>query len=99
MEISVLDKLPNNNEIVWCFGNATYCCKLDMEESPTWYLVKFSFDISSYKIKKEIPLDSDESILEDYKIVESWKIISDSKDVEYPNERIINVIKWKKLEK
>jgi hypothetical protein len=93
MEYNVTQWLPDNGEIVLCFGHRTYCCVEDMEIEPDWHEVIFSFDVSSYKIKKELPVDPEESILEFCETVEHWRIADD----EEPREHVIGVSKWKKL--
>ena len=91
-EHSVLKWLPKNGERVLCYGYHTYCCKEDMEKKPQWHEVTFKLDFSYYKLKKEIPSDPDESIIEDSKIVESWDCGDDFSDGE-----VIGVTKWKFL--
>ena len=88
----VNENLPDNETRVFCFGHKTYCCVLDMEEQPQWHEVTFRFVMSSYKLKKEIPQDPEESILEKYSILEKW----DATCGEGP-EHIIGVTKWKKV--
>ncbi len=86
--------LPNNGQKCLCFGHKTYCCSIDMEKIPDWHEVTFSFMISSYKLKEEIPIDPEESILKDYKIVEIW-------DIGYKccDGHVIGVTKWKSFPK
>ena len=48
---------------------------------------------SSSKLKKEIPEDIEESILEFCHYVEQWKINDD----EEPKEHLIGVTKWKRI--
>ena len=64
-----------------------------MDEVPLWHEVTFKFKISMYKLKKEIPHDPEESILEKYEIREMW----DAECYEGP-EYVIGVTKWKYID-
>jgi hypothetical protein len=75
------------------WGHKTSCCKEDMDEEPQWHDVTFRFVFSSCKLKKEIPEDIEESILEFCHYVEQWKINDD----EEPKEHLIGVTKWKRI--
>lgn len=90
----VTQRLPNNNERVLCFGHKTYCCECDMEEEPAWHEVTFKFCVSSYKLKKQIPEDKEESILDEYTVCENWEIGSDFMD-----GQVIGVTEWMKMPK
>lgn len=92
LEFCVTKCLPCDGETVLCFGHHTYCCKVDMDELPDWHEVTFRFVFSKYKLKKEIPSDPEESILEYYNCVEDWKC-----GPEVSDGRIIGVTKWKKI--
>lgn len=91
-EISVTDRLPDNGRRVLCFGHMTYCCELDMVQNPEWHEVTFNFDISSYRLKKTVPDDPEESILQEYKMKENWKCGSESID-----GHVLKVTKWKNI--
>lgn len=91
---SVLDCLPANGQRCFCFGYKTFCCKEDMDDSPEWHEVIFTFEISSYRLKKEIPIDIEESIIEEIKVIEFWEIYPISED---DNDHVIGVTKWKLL--
>ncbi len=87
---SVTQWLPKNEEMVLCFGHLTYCCIEDMEKDPAWHEVIFRLKVTSYKLKTEIPLDPEASILERYTVAESW-------DIDDEGEQVIGVTKWKKV--
>lgn len=89
---NVTQCLPDHGKRVMCFGHATFCCKEDMDEEAAWHEVTFTFDVGSYKLKKEIPLDPEESILQEYIIDEEWKIGPD-----FTDGQVIGVSKWKKI--
>lgn len=92
-EYSVTQWIPKDGEKCLAFGHKTFCCSEDMDENPEWHNVTFSFVLSEYKLKKEIPKDPEESILEFCKFVESWKV----NDGEEPENHLIGVTKWKKI--
>lgn len=92
MEYEVIKRLPNNGEIVLAYGYRTDCCALDMETTRDWHETRFLFLTSSYRLKKVVPSDPEESILEDYKGVEMWECIEDE-----PRGHVIGVTKWKKI--
>ena len=91
-EYKVTELLPNNGKRVMAFGHRTFCCECDMEKNPDWHEVVFSFRISSYKLKKEIPSHPEDSILESYEMLEHWDF-----DDEEPFDHLIGVTKWKKI--
>lgn len=91
-EICVTQALPNHGQVVMCYGNKTFCCKEDMDE-PDWHHVRFEFIISAFKLKKNLPSDPEESILEYCKCIENWAIHPEN-DL---NEHVIGVTKWKKI--
>ena len=91
-EWSVLTVLPGSGDRVMCYGYKTYCCALDMEDKREWHEVTFSIDMSTYKLKKEIPEDPEESVLEYYNAIESWEIGD-----EFSDGHVIGVTKWKHL--
>ena len=93
-EYSVTQCLPDNNQKVLCFGHHTHCCKEDMDENPDWHEVTFELDFYFYKLKKEIPTDPDESIIESSRIIESWTC-----GPEFTDGKVIGVTKWKELPK
>ena len=86
----VEQSLPNDFQRCLCFGYATYCCKEDMDEIPDWHQVIFKFYISSYKLKNSIPIDPEESILEEYSMREAWEM-----DEDEPKRHVIGVTLWK----
>jgi hypothetical protein len=90
-EYYVNQALPNNGQKVLCFGHHTHCCKEDMDEQPAWHEATFQFIVGEYRLKKEIPADPEESILDYYKISEDW-----SCGPEFTDGFVIGVIKWKK---
>lgn len=94
---SILTCLPDNGQRCYCFGHKTYCCVEDMDDEREWHEVIFSFCISSYKLKKEIPSDPEDSILDSYTIAEDWDIVG-QEDLPYgAREYVIGVTKWKPL--
>lgn len=93
-EYDVTKSLPNNGERVLAYGFRTFCCAEDKEDEREWHEVVFSFQISSYKIKKEIPLEIEETILEMCECYENWEF-----DDEEPFDHLIGVTKWKKISK
>ena len=92
-EYSVLLRLPNDGQKVLCYGHKTYCCKEDMDEEAEWYEVIFKFVVSGYRMKKSLPEDPEESILDFCRCVEDWKPIN------HKGETIIGVTKWKYIPK
>jgi hypothetical protein len=87
------ERLPDPGQKVLCFGYKTICCELDMEPEAEWHEVTFRFVVNSYKLKKEIPKDLDESILEFCTVSEDWDL------GEYADgSHLIGVTKWKRLE-
>ncbi len=92
IEYLVTQRLPDNGQRVMCFGHKTYCCKEDMQEIPDWYEVVFCFTIGSYKIKNIVPVDPEESILQNYTCIESWEL-----GPEFMDGHVIGVTKWKKI--
>lgn len=90
---SVTECLPDDGTRCLCFGHETFCCQLDMEKEPQWHEVTFRFDFSEYKLKKTVPEDPEESILEYYHARESWNL---GEPDEMPS-RVIGVTKWKNL--
>lgn len=93
-EHSVLQRLPDDRQRVMCFGHKTFCCKEDMEDEPAWHEVIFRFVLSSYSLKKEMPQDIEESVLQEISIVETWDL--DEGDFD---GHVIGVTKWKRLKK
>ena len=89
----VTKRLPDNRQKVLCFGHKTYCCSDDMDENPDWHEVIFEFVISSYRIKKEIPKNPEESMLEEYTMCEQWNSV----DLDEQRYHIIGVKKWKNI--
>lgn len=85
----VTQRLPENEQIVMCFGHRTCCCAEDMCEIPDWHKVKFRFHIS-FRLKNNIPIDLEESILDHTEVYEIWHLITD--DIK---EHIIGVTEWK----
>lgn len=94
---NITESLPDNGEKCFCFGHKTFCCVDDMDQEPDWHEVVFSFCINSYTLKKQIPEDPEDSILESYTISEDWEILG-QEDVSYGGrEHVIGVTKWKKI--
>lgn len=91
-EWSVLTVLPNNGDRCLCYGYKTFCCEQDMDDEREWHEVTFSFEFSSYKLKKELPEHPEDSVLEYYHAIESWDISED-----FCDGRVIGVTKWKHL--
>lgn len=87
---SVTQILPENEQVVMAYGHETICCSEDMDKEADWHMVKFRLHVSSYKLKKEMPFDIEESILETYQVTEEWEGIDDG-------THLIGVSKWKKL--
>lgn len=92
IEYSVLNGLPNQDQIVMCYGHKTYCCSIDMDKEADWHKVKFHLHLSAYRLKNSIPEDPEESILAYYEVVENWEC-ADEDD----RSHVIGVTKWKKL--
>ena len=92
-EHSVLKCLPNDGQKCFAFGYKTFCCKEDMDEIPMWHEVTFQFVFSTYKIKKELPEDIEDSILEFCNYLEKWYV----NDNEEPRNHLIGVTKWKSI--
>lgn len=92
IEYSVLQRLPDDRQRVKCFGHKTFCCKEDMDDEPAWHEVVFQFDISSYRLKKEMPEDVEESVIQEISVVESWDL--DEGDFD---GHVIGVTKWKRI--
>jgi hypothetical protein len=90
MIYKVTQTLPMNPQKCMAYGYATYCCAEDMDEKPDWHEVTFKIVIRSYKLKNYIPEDIEESILESYRISESWCVDSNGM-------HLIGVTKWKKF--
>lgn len=93
-EHSVLCALPSPGQRVMCFGYKTFCCKEDMDDKPEWHKVVFSFDVTSYRLKKEMPEDIEDSVIEEIHTVENWDLDEGEFD-----GHVIGVTKWKRLKK
>lgn len=93
MEHSIVTCIPDDGQKVLCFGHKTCCCVEDMEEIPQWHEVIFKMNICEYKLKKEIPIDPEETILDCYSVREIWKVETDGQP-----EYIIGVTRWKKID-
>lgn len=91
----VTDRLPKNGQICLCFGNKTYCCSEDMDKIKKWHKVKFELVILSYSLKKEIPVDPEESILSECEVSEYWNIL-ENEDDDW-KEYVIGVTEWSPL--
>lgn len=91
-DYSVTLCLPDNGQRVLAFGYRTFCCDCDKEDERQWHEVVFSFKVSAYKIKKQIPENLEETILEKCECYEHWDF-----DDEEPFDHLIGVTKWKKL--
>lgn len=66
-----------------------------MDENAEWHKVVFNFIVTSYRLKKDIPKDPEESIMENFTVYECWKPLENlDEDI---SERIIGVTKWKSL--
>ena len=88
----VTQSLPDEGKRVLCYGYHTHCCTEDMDETRQWHEVTFSFEVSEYKLKKEIPLDLEESILEFIKVYEHWRC-----GEEFQDGFVIGVTEWKHI--
>ena len=88
-EYSVLERLPSNGEKVLCFGHKTYCCIEDMEEKPDWHEVTFELCVSMYKLKKDLPADLEDSVIEKADLKDLWHCDE--------QEHVIGVTKWKRF--
>lgn len=89
----VLEKLPSNGQKCLCFGYKTYCCKEDMETERAWHEVTFRLEVSSYKLKSQIPLDVEESILEKHTVGEIWDM-----GPEFMDGHVLGVVAWKPIQ-
>lgn len=89
-EYSVLQGLPDHGRKCLAFGHKTFCCECDMEKEE-WHEVIFKFVLSEYKLKKEMPEDIEESIMEFCNFRERWEVL----DSEEPKMHLIGVTKWK----
>ena len=96
LEYSVLQRLPDPNQKVMAFGHRTFCCSCDMEKEPNWHECVFSFQVSSYKLKREIPHDLEDTILERISCYERWELSSKGED--QIEDHLIGVTKWKKIQ-
>lgn len=75
LEFCVTKLLPEPNQVVLCFGYSFCPISECVEKNPEWHKVTFCFEITSYRLKTSIPLDLNESILEEnYGMQEVWKI-------------------------
>lgn len=91
---SVMEWLPDDGEEVLAYGHLTYCCECDMDKEKKWHKCRFSFSISSYKLKKRV-VALEESQMEDVQVMEHWDL---GPLTDYGvNEHLIGVTKWKKL--
>ncbi len=90
---SVLERLPDNGQKCLCFGHKTYCCKEDMEDEPAWHEANFSLEVTSYRLKKEMPEDVEDTVLDEYTVGESWDC-----GPEFLDGQVIGVTKWKRME-
>lgn len=94
-EYLVTQCLPNDGQKVLCYGHKTYCCVQDMEDECAWHEVVFKFTISTYRLKKEVPVDPEETILEEITFVECWDLFPTNQGYGH----VIGVSKWKQLDK
>lgn len=85
-EVTLPGRLPQNGQMVLCFGHKTMCCDEDMDLEPDWHLAKFEFSIS-YRVKNPLPENLCESLIEYAEVHDYWKID------EYFH--VIGVTKWK----
>lgn len=90
MIYKVTQCLPENGERVLAYGYKTYCCECDKEKERSWHEVIFSFRVFSYKLKKEIPEDIEETILEECECDENW-------DFDNEESHLIGVTQWQKV--
>lgn len=89
----VTDILPKNRQKVKCLGHLTYCCKKCMQKEMKLHTVIFNLDLGDVLLKKQVPEDPEESILESYKVTESWQICDDSLGAQ-----VIGVTEWMELD-
>lgn len=82
--------LPQQGQIVECYGNRTYFCEEDMEE-PAWHKVKFEFLVSVKRLAKEIPVPTDSTLIEEAKVYDYWGCVDCDK------EEVILVTKWRSI--
>lgn len=89
---SVLQCLPDDGQRCLCFGHHTYCCVEDMDEEAAWHEVTFKFEVSSYLLKKELPTDPEESVLQEITIEEYWE-----SGPEFTDGHVIGVTEWRPI--
>lgn len=95
-EYLVTEILPEEGQIVKCFGHKTLCCDLDMDKEPAWHVARFRFNVC-YLLKKQVPDDPRESIIEKCDVDATWKCLDDPEDViGMPSAEVLKVYKWKK---
>jgi len=92
-EYSVLQWLPSHGQRCLAYGYKTFCCKEDMKDNPEWHDVTFEFVLSKYKLKKELPQDIEDSVMEYCHFTENW-IVNDNEE---PSNHLIGVTKWKEI--
>ena len=91
-EYSVLQRLPDDGQVVMCFGHKIYCCKEDMDEDAQWHEVKFTMHVWDRKLKKIMPIDPEASVLESYTVKEHWEMVDEANEHPF---HILGVTKWK----
>jgi hypothetical protein len=90
-EYSVTEKLPRDMCRVRCFGyKQPFLRDRRIYKEPHWYEVYFSFTVKDCKLKKELPKDPRESILESCRVEESWLAV-------HGDYCVIGVSKWKAI--
>lgn len=89
----VTTRLPENRQKVKCFGYLTHCCKKCMQKEMKVHTVIFKLDLEDIILKKQVPEDPEESILESYKVTESWQICDGSLAAQ-----VIGVTEWRELD-
>ena len=91
METTVLvtQMLPKDGQEVRAYGHQTWCCDLDMQPEKAWHRCVFRFHIAGYSLKKQVPENPEESILQKIDVREEWE----GED----GTHIIGVTCWKKI--
>ncbi len=86
---SVLDRLPDDEQIVRAYGHKTFCCAIDMDDEPKWHMAHFKLCVNAYRLKNRLPDDPEASILEDCEVMELWLVEDDA--------QLLKVTHWESL--
>lgn len=89
---SVGEKLPAEDQEVFCFGHRTICCEKWADPNPDWYRVTYIRRCSSYIEEEEIDLDNigEEIHFQYYE----WVCVHPRYCI---NDIVVKVSKWKEV--